>query len=169
MKQKWDVLSSELKAAKIYRGDRIDPESLQRRVYSGRGVIRETCEVVGHRTIFAYGALWPTWLPQWWEVGTLWVRQCHRGKGLTNEILENLIRRAPSGAHLLLFTREERIIRILGRHGFQFVTTRAEPDILLLASDLGIVQRLPEGIHDRLDAPEPGTRSLFVRRGGWSP
>lgn len=44
--------------------------------------------------IYAFGVLWPTRSKQWLEIGTIWVHPDHEGKGLSNEIITTLNKKA---------------------------------------------------------------------------
>ena len=166
MKQKWVDLSAALKAARVYHEDRIAPQTLQKRFHSGHAAMRETSEVFGSRTIKAFGALWPTWRPDCWEVGTLFVRPEYRGNGLLPEIMDELMRRAPNGSSLFFITKEERIMKLAPEYGFVRVSGTTYPNILRWASQRGLVCRLPKSVYKvGWPSPEPRERWLFMREG----
>ena len=133
----------------MYQGERLDPKILQQRVHSGRGVIRETSEVCGDRTIFAYAALWPTLQEQWWEIGTFWVFESERGNGLASTILGELLSRAPHDANFFLITKESRLMQIITRHGFKPIPDVSAYDVTNWATRIGLGKRLPEHEEDR--------------------
>ncbi len=176
MQRKWKVLSetlnAETKKSHAYHTARLTPRALSSRYYAGRAAIRETTSVVGGAPVVqAYAALWRTnWYPKWYELGTVWVGESLRGNGLYRDLMREAAGLAPEGANLFLITREEKIMRTAQELGFRSVTTQTDPKLLLWASEVGIVCRLPTSIHpivgpDVWGTPTDGRRWLFIREG----
>jgi len=171
VQKKWDVLSKKLIAAGIYRGSRLAPRHLSSRYYAGRAVIRETCEEMGDRTILAYTAIWPTELPEWSELGTVWVSPELRGNGLVCKLMHATVNLLDT--NFFLITDRESVMKAALQLGFIPATTQSKPGITRWASDVGVVCRLPETIYpvspSRGDipptwaTPERGKRWMFVR------
>ncbi len=163
-KRKWAALSETLKKVGIYNNARLDPRLLSSQFHSGRAIIRETPELVGHRTIQAFAALWGTADPLWWEIGTIWVDPRLRGNGLLSELVTDSTSLAPKGGNLFLIT-SERAVMISGvNHGFRPVTKALMPDIEAWAATVGLGYRLPRtALQEIPPFPVAGERWLFVR------
>lgn len=173
MQQKWTVLSEKLNAeakkSHVYNTARLTPRALSGRYYARRAVIRETSSVIGGSpAVQAYAALWRTnCYPGWYELGTVWVGPNLRGNGLYRDLMKEAASLAPTSANLFLITREQKIMRTADELGFKRVTTQTHPHLLLWASHVGIVCRLPTSIHPVAPGEwKPaldGERSLFFR------
>ena len=169
MQRKWEVLSEALKATGKYYPERLTPRLLSSRYYAGRAVIRETTEVIGNRTIQAYAALWPTNEPKWFELGTVYVGDSLRGRGLRNDIMSEAVRLASAGAKLFLITDVEGVMHSAEKLGFAAVTTQKQPNLLRWASWAGVVCRLPGSIYPIAPGvwgtPKSGERWLYWKVG----
>ncbi|MEY4747437.1 MAG: hypothetical protein RLZZ416_486 [Candidatus Parcubacteria bacterium] len=164
LKQKWRVLCHGLKAEGTYFEARLDPHLLCDRAFRGYAAVRETDEIVGNRTIIAYGALWPTSDKSWLEVGSLYVHPAHRKNGLHMEIMSELVKRVPEGGRLFLITADKRVMQLASDFGFVRVSSTTHPNVLRWASEVGIVCRLPKSVHKiGWPAPEANERWLFIR------
>jgi N-acetylglutamate synthase-like GNAT family acetyltransferase len=144
------VLSARLKATKAYYAPRIEPEQLEAAIRDGRAAIRRK-----DGEIEALAVLWPTNDPKCLELGTVWVGEGLRGNGLREELMAELVQRVPPDISLFLITPIEAIMRSAERLGFRAVTTKTHPKLLVWASEVGIVTRLPDSIH-----PEASDASL---------
>ena len=168
MQRRWEVLSQTLLGETgKYHTPRLTPRLLSKRYYARRAVIRETAPGMPHSVIQAYTALWPTDRKRkWYELGTVWVGEPLRGNGLRDELMAQAMALVPEETSFFLFTSSEAIMRSAGSLGFITATTHSYPDLLMWASDLGVVQRLPGSIHNRCDVPESGKRTLFILGSG---
>lgn len=162
MKREVEVLSARLKATKAYYAPRIEPEQLEAAIRDGRVAIRHKDD-----QIEALAVLWPTNDPRCLELGTVWVGERLRGNGLRDELIAESAALAPAGTSLFLITPVESVMRSVLILGFQAVTTKTHPKLLVWASEVGIVTRLPDSIHpqspETWGTPEEGERWLFMR------
>jgi hypothetical protein len=167
--QKWITLDSTLRNEKEFFASRLKPEVLKDLYYRGRLIVREPPEydpaIV--RTIYGCLARWPTTQECVDEVGIAWVDESHRGNGLLDDMLGELIHRLPAGHQAFAFSKNCAFISAAQRHGF-VVTAReswtAEFNVHLWASRLGVVCRLPVSIHAQRAAIHPKERVLLIRQ-----
>ncbi len=157
------VLSKRLKAVPSYYVPRLEPEQLA-------AVIRKRHAVIMWQEdrIEAFAALWPTNLPNCFELGTVWVGEGLRGQGLRGVLMAEAIALARKDADLFLFTSVGKIMESAALLGFEPITTSKER-VLLWASDVGVVTRLPRSIHpivgpDVWGKPKEKERWLFWKR-----
>ena len=167
MQRKWIVLSQTLTTTGVYHTARTTARRLSSRYYAGKAVIRESAKEVGDRTIEAYAASWATMLPDWYEIGTVWIVDRLRSNGLARQLMMEIIQLVSRDDRFFLITREATIMKLALELGFVPVTTRTHPDILQWASKIGIVARLPASVHpiapNTWARPQAGERWLFVR------
>jgi len=164
--QKMVVLLRRLQAEPGYYAPRLTPERLAAAIQERRAVIR-WCD--GH--IAAITVLWPTNRPDWMELGTVWVGEGLRGRGLRNELMAEAVALAPNGVSLFLFSSVGKIMQSAISLRFEPMTTE-KYRVLWWASEVGVVCRLPNSIHPmfiRGEGPfyrrpeKEGERWLFIR------
>ena len=162
MEREYVVLSKRLKATKAYYAPRIEPEHLKAAACEGRAAIQHL-----NGGIEAFAALWTTNEPLWLELGTVWLSEELRGNGRRHELMAEVMQLAPQGSRLFLFTSVGSIVCSAVELGFRPVTTKTHPGVLLWASYVGVVCRLPDSIHPiaprKWGVPEEGKRWLFMR------
>ena len=95
---KWMALSEKLQVAGWWE-NRSEPRVLERQYHAGRAVLVETSEQVGDRTIFAFGAYWPTKRGKPYEA-YLWFRNLEDMKKHFVPMLEGLIEKIPLSTSL---------------------------------------------------------------------
>lgn len=165
-KEKWTALSKALfsQPGTYYR------KRLPRRMLYGRFLKQETAvrEDPTCQSIHGFGALWPTRRNtdnrSRREIGTLWVDPAHRGNGMTKDLLDELIDKAPEGAELFLITKEESVMRAVVDRGFQAVTAASfDGDLFRWAGETGMSGRLPDTVYLEFPRPKQGERWLFMR------
>ncbi len=59
--------------------------------------------------IYGFAALWPTCNPHYFELGTCWVGEEKRGKGLFSGIFDELILKARLGSTIFLITKSAKV------------------------------------------------------------
>ncbi len=166
MQERWIVLSQALERERKYFEDRLKPRLLSGRYYARRAVLRETQEItVGMRLIQAYAALWKTRREGWYEVGTVWVAEDLRSKGLQNELMREIVAIAPEDVSLFLITSATSIMRSAINLGFDPVTTTTMPNLDVWTASVGLDERLPRtALRESNSRLTEGERWLFVRR-----
>lgn len=160
-------LSQRLKAEPGgYYRPRLEPEQLASVIRAKMAVFRKF-----EGRIEAFAALWPTYLESWVEFGTVWVGQGLRGKRLHCQLMAEAMHLVPDGTNACMFSSIGKLMDSAQLLDFQPVTTERHR-VLLWASDVGVVQRLPRSIHPDVyssgviswEKPRDGVRWLFWRR-----
>lgn len=156
---------------KYYR-KRLTPRLLSKRYYARRAVIRETsCGPFGS-TVLAYAALWRTKIPEWYELGTVFVDEKIGGNGVCLEIMQEVVAFVPNGMHVFLVTDAEPVMKAAQKLGFIPVTL-GTPGITLrfIRKVMGSGRPIPESVYPYCSSescseygiPTAGERWMFVR------
>ncbi|MEI8338264.1 MAG: GNAT family N-acetyltransferase [bacterium] len=69
--------------------------------------------------IIGFGALWPTKLEGWYELGTMWVDKNHRCHGSGWKVFEKTIEIAPKESVLFLVTRSLKVVHMANYHEWE--------------------------------------------------
>jgi hypothetical protein len=90
----------------------------EERIMKSRLSVRSICALRRNRLsvikkdgkgIYGYAALWPTSNPHFFELGTCWVREDKRGKGLFSGIFDELVFKARLGSTVFLITKSAKV------------------------------------------------------------
>ncbi len=169
----WRRLHEAMEASgDFWGGRRMRPPALRQHHYAGRAVVYPaTNGRVPRSPIWGYGTLLKTRLPDWMELGLVYVAPNERGKGWSRKIVQELLGRVPAGKSIFSITSKGEMMHVLDSYGFEPVTTQIMPDVSTWAEGVGL--KRVNSDEDRLPAsalwplspnPVEGERWLFVRR-----
>jgi len=116
--EKWNDLAGRMCATGKYYEPRLSGKLLAGQFHGGRAVARMCCTSQPWR-VTAYVALWKTPDPAWTEVGSLYVEQ--PGNGTAQEILSEVIAKAPDSTRLFIITPELGVMKKVLAFGFRTV------------------------------------------------
>ncbi len=115
MEEKWKVLSRRLKSERSLLGSRVEAKALFEIWLSGSAEIIECSE-----GIIAFGALWSVSTKRakgWLEIGSLWVADEFRGRGIISELFASLVMRISNKDRAFLITHDPKVVHLAIKHG----------------------------------------------------
>lgn len=132
--------------------------------------LRKKLPIGDDEVIVAHGALRDSKVPWWKEIAQIWVDPEHRGNGLRQEMVYELMARAPPGIKFFCITTDEPFMNFLITLYFRPVTQRSagpgmRPRAWAKYVGLGGVRkRLPVTVMRKtFPKPRQGERWLFIR------